>query len=176
MDPWGTPHLLLFFTVLLAACLFDLLSRRVPNWLTVGMLCAGLGARYAEQGIEEAGMGLLGAFIGLLILFFPFHKRWVAGGDVKLLAAMGAWLGPRDVVLAALFGSVAGGLLSLYYLLRSPSGRRREILTNLRLTFWLRSIPDIGPRSKRESPPYTLALAAGAITIFVLGRANIVLL
>ena len=173
MVPLGTPHLILFLTVLIAACLYDVLTRRVPNWLTVGMLCAGLGARFVEHGIEAAGMGILGAVAGLAILIFPFHKRWVAGGDVKLLVAIGAWLGPLELALAALVASVVGGLLSVYYLLRSPGERQKEILTNLRLSFFIRTIPDIGPRSKRESPPYTLALAAGAITILILGRSNI---
>ena len=173
MVPLGTPHLILFLTVLISACLYDVLTRRVPNWLTVGMLCAGLGARFVDQGIEAAGMGLLGALAGLAILFYPFHRKWVKGGDVKLLMAIGGWLGPQDLVLAALVGSVAGGLLSLYYLLRAPDEQQKEILTNLRLAFFIRTIPDIGPRSKRESPPYTLALAAGAITILILGRNNI---
>ena len=173
MVPLGTPHLVLFLSVLLSACLFDLLTRKVPNWLTMGLLCAGLGARYVELGLEGVGMGLLGALAGFAVLIYPFHRRWVAGGDVKLLIAIGAWLGPVELGLAALVGSVAGGLLSLYYLLRSPGARQKEILTNLRLTFLIRTIPDIGPRSKRESPPYTLALAAGAITILILGRSNI---
>ncbi len=173
MVPLGTPHLILFLTVLIAACIYDVLTRRVPNWLTVGMLCAGLGARFVELGIEAAGMGLLGALAGLTILIFPFHKRWVAGGDVKLLGASGGGMGPGELARAARVASVVGGLLSLYYLLRSPGERQKEILTNLRLSFFIRTIPDIGPRSKRESPPYTLALAAGAITILFLGRSNI---
>lgn len=170
MVPSGTPNLLLFLTALAAACFFDIFVRRVPNWLSVGLLCAGLGARLAEYGWQAAGLGLLGALAGLVVLFYPFHRRWVAGGDVKVLMAMGAWLGPKWLLLALLVASAAGGVLSLFYLLRSGSEQRREILTNLRLTVYLRNIPDIGSRSKRESPPYTLALAAGAVTILLLQR------
>ena len=58
-------------------------------------------------------MGLVGVVVGFAILFVPFAARWVGAGDVKLLAACGAWLGPYGAFLAGLFGLVGGGLLSL---------------------------------------------------------------
>ncbi len=168
MAPLDIAHWALFLTVLLIACVLDVLKRKVPNWLTVGMVCAGIGARLMAAGLPAAGWGLLGAFIGLVVLLYPFHRRLVAAGDVKLLAGIGAWLGPMATLEALLFGSAAGGILSLVFLWRAPPDQRRDILTNLRLTFYLRAVPDVGPRPRHQSPPYALALSAGAVAAVLL--------
>ena len=170
MAPLDTTHWALFLTVLLISCVFDALTRKVPNWLTVGIVCAGLGARLMVAGIPAAGWGALGALTGLGALLYPFHRGLVAGGDVKLLGAMGGWLGPVATLEALLFGSVAGGLLSMFYLWRAPADQRQEILTNLRLTLYLRAMPEVAPRPRYQSPPYAIALSAGAVASLLLNR------
>jgi hypothetical protein len=52
----------------------------------------------------------MGWALGLLLFFVPFALRGLGGGDVKLMAALGAWLGPTDVFWAAMYTGVAGGV------------------------------------------------------------------
>ena len=59
----------------------------------------------------------------------PFALRGLGGGDVKLLAALGAWVGPTDVIWVALYTGVAGGLLALATAL--ANGYLRTALTNV---------------------------------------------
>ena len=99
--------------LVLVACIPDLRTRRIPNALTLGAAIVALAFHAATNGLAglatSAGGWLLGA-----ALFFPiFALRGMGGGDVKLLAAVGAWLGPAQVIWVALITSVAGGVLGL---------------------------------------------------------------
>ena len=96
-----------------AACVTDLQSRRIPNWLTFGAAAAALVFHTAAPtggGLMFAAAGWL---VGALILFLPFALRGLGGGDVKLVAALGAWLGPANVIWLALYAGVAGGVMAV---------------------------------------------------------------
>jgi len=90
-----------------------------------------------------------------LTLLFPFARGWVGAGDVKLLGAIGAWLGPEGTLHCALAGAVLGGVLALVYLLKADPAHRRVVFTNLRLSLYLRSVPELEPRPARLSPSPT---------------------
>ena len=64
-------------------------------------------------GPDGAMTSSAGWIAGLAIFFVPFALRGLGGGDVKLLAALGAWVGPTDVIWVALYTGIAGGLLAL---------------------------------------------------------------
>jgi prepilin peptidase CpaA len=49
----------------------------------------------------------------LLVFVVPFALRGLGGGDVKLLAALGAWLGPTEVVWLAAYTAIAGAVMAL---------------------------------------------------------------
>lgn len=97
----------------IAGAAIDLRTRRVPNLLTFGLAAAGLAAAAAGLG----PLDLAAAFIGLLVgacLMLPGHLFGATGaGDVKLLAAAGACLGPSLTLTAFVATAVAGGLLAL---------------------------------------------------------------
>ena len=99
--------------LLIVACITDLRTRRIPNALTLLSDCRRACisppyGRLACRGLEPRRL-LLGA-----LLFFPlFALRGMGAGDVKLLAAVGAWLGPSQVATAALATSIAGGVIAL---------------------------------------------------------------
>jgi prepilin peptidase CpaA len=102
-----------------AAVVEDLRRRRVPNWLTATGLAGGLGCA-AWGGWHGLGTAAAGTLVGFLILL-PFH--WcgaMGGGDVKLMAAYGALLGPSGILLAAVFAAVFGGLSAAGTLLYRP--------------------------------------------------------
>ena len=156
-------HALLLLIGLTVASVLDVTRRRVPNWLCVGIATCGVLARLLLSGPTACGWGVLGTAVGLLLLLLPFARGWVGGGDVKLLAAVGAWLGPTLVLVSAVLAAAVAGLIALVCWLRSPPDVRREIGLNLKSTVLSRAAPEVPERSANLSPPMAPAIAAGAI-------------
>jgi prepilin peptidase CpaA len=100
-------------TIASIACVTDLHSRRIPNGLTFGAAVAGLIYQFATGGMNGLSQATLGWFVGAMIFILPFALGGRGGGDVKLLAALGAWLGPKDVLWLSLYTGVAGGVMAL---------------------------------------------------------------
>jgi len=119
----------------LVATVVDLRTRRIPNALTATMAGAGIGL--AAAGVS--GLSLPAAMLGLVIgfaLMLPGHLLGATGaGDVKLMGAVGAIVGPALVFKAFLFTAVAGGVLALVVAIRrrrlsaTLSGTARMIAT-----------------------------------------------
>ena len=152
--------------VALAACLTDLRSRRIPNTLTFGAAAGALIFHLITGGPSAMGWAAAGWGVGL-VLFLPFFVlRGIGGGDVKLLAALGAWLGPSLTLWLAFWSAIAGGVFALA--VSATQGYTSRALRNVwgMLTFWrvmgLRPHPAVtlesgaGPRL-----PYSLPIAAG---------------
>jgi prepilin peptidase CpaA len=134
------------------ALLTDLRFRRIPNWLTGSTLLVGLFANIWLSGFEGALYSLTGAALGLAILL-PFYIFGTMGaGDVKLLAAFGAVLGPQMLVAIAVYGSIIGGVQAVVILRRL----RRVSLTLHQIVF-MRMVPS---RSGAKAP-YAVALSGG---------------
>ena len=98
------------------AAITDLRSRRIPNALTLPALAAGLVA----GGLIGGWIGLADAFAGCLALGLPHVMLFVfargGGGDAKLMAAIGAWLGLFDGLLVLLCVALCGAVLAAIYL------------------------------------------------------------
>jgi len=156
--------------MLAIAALFDLRSRRVPNELTVTLAATGIALAAIGGGWPAAAWAVLGTITGLAALFFPFARGWVGAGDVKLLGAIGAWVGPIGAVLCGLTASVAGGVLAAVFIARAAAAERREVLTNLQLALYLRAMPELPTRAADRQPPYAVALGAGvAVAVWIFG-------
>jgi prepilin peptidase CpaA len=96
-----------------AAAVIDLRTRRIPNILTATLAAVGIGLAAAGFGRIGLGAALLGCLLGLAFML-PGHIFGATGaGDVKLLAAAGALLGPTDTIYAFLYTAIAGGVLAL---------------------------------------------------------------
>ena len=100
-------------TIACIACVTDLRTRRIPNVLTFGAAVAGLAFQFATGGVEALGQAALGWLLGAVVFMLPFALGGLGGGDVKLLAALGAWLGPADALWLVLYTGVAGGVMAL---------------------------------------------------------------
>lgn len=102
------PTLLPMLALLIAAAVIDLRERRIPNPLVAVLLLGGLGHSAWHGGLGGFGDAWLGLLLGFVLTFPAFVLRAVGGGDVKLLAGVGAWFGPGGVLavfcLAAIFG------------------------------------------------------------------------
>jgi len=151
--------------LLLAACLSDLRTRRVPNVVVLVTAVAGTVAAVLVKslvpGLIQAGAGL---GTGLLI-WIPFYAMGILGaGDVKLFAAASTFLGARPAVEASLYTALYGGVLAFVYMLvRSGfSGTLIRVAQGVRQPELLRNHPDANSRRM----PYALAIAAGVLTVF----------
>jgi prepilin peptidase CpaA len=111
------------------ACAIDLRSRRIPNWLTFSAALVGLGYQLAVHGPGGALSGGAGLLVGIAIFFVPFALGGLGAGDVKLVAALGAWLGPYEIVWLALYTVIAGAVLAVGVSL--VRGYLRQALSNI---------------------------------------------
>ena len=161
---------LAFVVAMITAASYDLAKRRVPNVLNVATLLMGLCAQLSFGGWRALGLGLAGAGLGLALLLLPFKGGWMAGGDVKLAAAIGAWLGPFDVVAAILYGLAGGGLLALVRLASGGAALRRRVLRNLKIALYTRGALSVEQRPRSQSVPLAVGFAVSAAVIFVTNR------
>ncbi len=104
------------------SCAWDLRCRRIPNAVTLGSAAAGWCVHTAGWGPAGAALSTAGWALGLALFLPWFLMGAMGGGDVKLLAAFGAWLGPAQIVWACLFAMAAGGVVAVVVLV----ARRRE--------------------------------------------------
>jgi prepilin peptidase CpaA len=99
--------------MLVIAAAIDLRQRRIPNWVTLPLLLAGLAQSWMPGATVIPSASCLGLLAGGVISLPMFVLGVRGGGDVKLLAAVGAWLGPKGALLVYLAGAVAGMVLVL---------------------------------------------------------------
>jgi Flp pilus assembly protein protease CpaA len=152
---------------LAVAVAYDLTQRRIPNWLSAGLLLAGVLSGLLTAGLAGAGASLAGAVCGLGLFLIPFSLRWMGGGDVKLLAAIGAHVGPWQVPWVALLAAVGGGVWAIGILLRAPA-LRREVGAGLASGLLLGRMPEtpLRPRAQRVPLAVPLALATLGLIAF----------
>jgi prepilin peptidase CpaA len=94
----------------------DLVRRVVPNWLTVAGVLAGVLFHAATGGWRGLGLAIGGAALGLVVLLPVRMAGAMGGGDLKLMAAFGALLGPPGILLAAVLAAIFGGIWALAWL------------------------------------------------------------
>jgi len=171
---WCLTALALFMVM---AIEFDLLQRRIPNLLIVLMLLTGialntLGPANGREGLLAkfpgalgAGMACWGALTGLA-LFLPFYiLRAFGAGDVKLLAALGSFLGPLEVINLSLCVLAAGGLLAMLRMLWAKN--LQQVVSNIILILNAKREAGRGRPIQRISSadriPFALAFGVGLL-------------
>jgi prepilin peptidase CpaA len=154
-----------------AACWFDLRTRRIPNLLTFPATALGVIAATVAHG----GPGTLSSTIGLIVgvmLFFPlFALKGLGAGDVKLMGALGAWVGATMVLGVAFYTTLAGGLLAVALIVKHRYGGQAVRNLWLLLTHWrvsgLRPLDALTlETSKGPKLPYALPIAVGLALAF----------
>lgn len=168
------PDSLLLFdasAIAIAAAIFDVKFRRIPNWLTYSGIVLGIALRSYFYGWR----GLLSSLAGLAVtggVFFVLYLLHAMGaGDIKLLAATGAFAGPKLGAVILLATAIAGAILGLIYAVyRGRLGKTIKnvgSLTSHHIRTGLQEHPelnlgkDVGLRM-----PYGLAIASGALYAF----------
>jgi prepilin peptidase CpaA len=174
----GVIKLALLFALVAAAAVSDARRYRIPNWLTGSGLLIGVAlASIAADPLATTSMSqsLLGALVGFGGFFVLYALRLMGAGDVKLMAALGAFLGVTDVIAVALLSFAASGLIGLALLLRA--GLVRTAFENVRhmLVGAFLAPVDRGKyfAASRESVvpirmPFGVAIAAGTVAYLTL--------
>lgn len=153
----------------LIATVVDIRTRRIPNELTATM--AGVGVALAAAGLSGLPVwaSVAGSLLGLALMM-PGHLLGATGaGDVKLMGAIGAIVGPAAVFNTFLFTAIAGGLLALLVAVR-----RRRLGATLAVTGRLLAGSAAAQQEVRSAPvarrfAYGPAIAVGAITALLTG-------
>ena len=165
----------ILLAVLLAAAVIDSWRHRLPNVLTVTTALLGLSLQGWLQGRSGLLNGLAGFFTGLL-LFLPFYAvRWMGAGDVKLMAAVGTFLGWPDSLLAVGLTMGAGSIVA-FGLIAARGGltdylRRYGAMAKcLFFTGTFAYVPPKAGEAPTQTFPYALAIALG--TLAALGWAG----
>jgi prepilin peptidase CpaA len=187
--------------VVLVASVTDLRSRRIPNLLVLPFLGAGIlvspwradwtvvrkglwmprdwfgfrqgvwpgsGPGFSWHGLEQS---IEGVGLGFLLFGILYWKFGMGAGDVKLAAAIGAWVGPQQLFLALFFTSLAGGIMVLgwmaYLKIFKGLARGAADLIFGRKEKEMQDVPenDIASLLKR-SIPYAPAIAVGTFVSF----------
>jgi prepilin peptidase CpaA len=163
--------------IALTAAFTDIRARIIPNWLVIAGVAAGFGLNTVFYGWQGLAASALGFGLALLIYVPLFILRAMGGGDVKLMAAIGCMVGPRNWFEIFIYASVAGGIYGLFLVMLRNSGGgvlwnmlhiTRE-LVRLRLPFKSKPELDIG-HAKALSVPHAVAIAAGAFLFLYVQR------
>src|SRR5689334_11161770 len=110
----ATPEMLAVLPMLLLlawAVAIDVRTRRIPNWLTGSLVATGITQSlliFSPLSPAQAIGGMLAGF-GLSFVLFALGAR--GGGDVKLFAGIGAWMGPGRVTAAFAAAAIVGMFL-----------------------------------------------------------------
>ena len=171
----NTPHEVVWIVslILVEAAVIDGLKLRVPNWLTFHLIIGGLAFTTWQYGAPGFGWALTGAALGLALLLPLYAIGGMGAGDVKLLAGIGAWVGPAVTFWAFATSVVVGAAMALVMVAWSGDYIRhwvqlqaitREILT-------VRSPTKLAETAAARKPtmmllPYGIPLAAGSIAYF----------
>ncbi len=156
------------FCVLATALYYDLKESRIPNWLTFPSMGFGLMLASAH-GAESLKTSALGLGVGAVILFVFFMFGGMGGGDVKLMGAVGAFLGSQHIQAAVVYTSIVGAALTLVILVwRADFWARLRYLA--RKMCRRASAPDMAvPASALSVPvPYAVAISAGTLMALLL--------
>lgn len=166
--------------LLMIGVAIDVASRRLPNWLTSAVAALyGIYVVVSPVPVDWIGAFLVAGAV-FAIGFALFALNWLGGGDVKLMAGLALWAGVEQLALFLVVTSLAGGLLSIVFLVR------RWLLASpyLPLLLWpvyaILTPGGTDPESTVDEPvstmrgartgtteslPYGVAIAAGGLVV-----------
>ena len=166
--------------VVLVAGIIDVRTYRIPNLLTFSLCLSGVCYHGISRGLEGFQFSLLGAGAGFLILFWFYVMGVMGAGDVKLLTAIGAWLGAESTFYVFGVAGLAAGLYSIVVL--ASSGRIKTAWSTLYV--WVLQVQTLGKHlgqedrleylvkqtdRRRRLIPFALMVTIGLAVVFVGG-------
>lgn len=156
----------------IACWVSDIRTREIPNALPALGFALGLALNASHSGAAGLLASLGGSVVAGGLLLGPFLLGGVGGGDVKMMAAIGALLGPWSALNAVLIGFVLGGLVMMVHLVRI--GRLREKLgATVRMFTGALASRSLSPMRLSDSDagavtlPYSVPLGLGTVVVLL---------
>ncbi len=151
---------------IICAAVVDVRSSRVPNLITFPLALVGL----AFHALSDSGNGILfsvaGLGLGFIFLIGFYIYGGMGAGDVKLLAAIGAVVGPLNVFMGFLFASLLGGLYALammgWYLGLAKTAERIKIIL-VGMVFMRINVADSLEQTTLPKLRYALVIGLGTL-------------
>lgn len=162
-------------TMVIAAAVSDAATRRISNWITLPGALVGLALQSYYGGWRGAALSLAGTALGFAIFLALYLAGGMGAGDVKLFAAVGAFVGPQPLVLVFVFSGLLGGIAAVslalaYGRLRQTLLHTGHILLSLGLLRW----QEVRRSSALDAPgslrlPYGAVIAGGTLLFLAVG-------
>ncbi len=156
--------------LLILALIHDIRFSRIPNWLTLPAIVVAVILHISMDGLYGLRMSLGGMAVGFCLFIGFYLLGGMGAGDVKLMAAVGALLGPQDAFYSVVFTALAGGLYSVVLIIIYDFNKATLRRWGQRVRVFLATgrFSHVPMEEKRPSLRYGVAIAAG--TFFVLLR------
>lgn len=149
---------IVFPTLMAFSAAYDLLTMRIPNWISAALIVGFLvGALFIGMPLMEIGYHFAVGVAVLIVAFLLFIPGWIGGGDAKLAAAIGLWMGTGSAIEFVGYSAFFGGVLTFAILLF----RWKFPVSWLPKANWILRLHD-----KTVGVPYGIALAAGAMVVY----------
>jgi prepilin peptidase CpaA len=172
----ASPHTVVLLALVVIAGVIDYRSYRIPNWLTFGGALVGLASStlVAGQPLDGFLWALAGLAAGLVVMIPLYALRVMGAGDVKLMAAVGAFLGFPAILYAVLFTFIAGGVAAVVFALAHKASRR--MADNVGAIAWsmtLGAMTGTSPVASLKQAgsigklPYAISIGIGTIAYMV---------
>lgn len=156
-------------TILIFAAIIDYQKQKIPNYLTFPTVFIALIYHFYLTGMDGLLFSILGTITGLALLIIPYIMGGMGAGDVKLLAALGAFVGAKSVFFIFLFTALIGGVYAILVLIRHEKSlilffkKGFQTVLSIILTRKFK----IEPENKNETKPrlcYGIAIALGGFS------------
>ena len=162
-------------TFVLIAAILDVLTQKIPNWLTAPSALLAVILNSYLYGMRGFSSSILGLVTGFLLLFFIYRLGGMGAGDVKLLCVVGAFLGPKLVFYSFIWMSFAGGVLALILIIYKRAFSQTFCNLKILLLGWVLRTPgkeaDLTIRNQALIKlPYGVAIAVGVLLAVWLKR------
>lgn len=159
--------------VLIVAAVIDGAILKVPNWLTFPFIVCGWIHCSIQGGFTGLGYSLLGTFVGMMLLLVLRNVGGMGGGDVKLLAGVGAWLGTVVTLYTFAATALVGGIMAMIMIWKSGNWTKHYAMALQILEEWktIRNPTKLAKIARERKPtmtllPYGIPMAIGAVFYF----------
>jgi len=161
--------------IFVALCVIaDVRTRRIPNAISGSTMLLGITLNTAYMGRAGLLDSLAGLGITMGVLLWPFAMGGIGGGDVKMMGAIGALLGPRLALMGLGAGVILGGAVMVWHLARQ--GRLREKVMGTATMFqaaaMTRSLDPLRVSAADQGAvalPYSVPLGVGTLAALAFG-------
>jgi len=159
--------------VFVALCVVtDVWMRRIPNAISGPAMLIGIALNTAHMGTAGLLDSLSGLGVTIGVLLWPFAMGGIGGGDVKMMGAIGALLGPRLSLMGLAAGVILGGAAMIWHLARQ--GRLREKVMATATMFQAAALTrSLGPLRVSAADqgavalPYSVPLGLGTLAALI---------